>query len=234
MRPSVRSLALTGLLATAAAAQTGSPANLPAVPPTQLGLQTLAGSPVVVVARCIAVREAAHGTDVVKVRILERMRGEGVPRDAELLLLAPQGTLRFGSEDLLFLRPWRGGERFEIVQRVASVVPHFEERLSVVRRSVWLLEERDVQRRADATLDLLLELLGSAHEWTRGYALAELRWMALEQRWVFTPERLARLTTVARASPRAEVRAGVDSVAAALASPVGRAPQGATTEHSRP
>jgi hypothetical protein len=222
------------LLAGAALAQGDVPRDLPAVPPTQLGLQTLAHSPVVVVARSIAVRPAAQGTDLVTLRVLERMRGDDVPREGELRVLAPQGVMRFGSEDLLFLRPWRGGERLEIVQRVASVEPHFEERLSVVRRTLWLLEERDPQRRADATLDLLVELLASPREWTRGYALAELRWMAQEQRWVFTPGRAARLSAAGRVSPHADVRAGVDSVAAALAPPGSGAPPASRTEQSRP
>jgi hypothetical protein len=228
-----RALAVALLLAAAARAQ-APPRDLPAVPPTQFGLQTLAVSPVVVVARVIAVRDAGPGSELVKVRVLERMRGKDIARDTELSLLAPQGALRFGEENLLFLRPWRSGERYEMVQRVGAHEPHYDQRLAVVRRSVWLIEERDGVRRTDATLDLLLELLGSEKEWTRGYALAELRWMAREQRWVFTPERSARLRAAGRVSPRDDVRSGVDSVAALLSSPVPRGPRDAATEQSRP
>ena len=223
------------LLTVAAAAQAGAPPPaLPPVPPTQLGLQVLVNAPVVVVARTIEVRGAGPGSELLKVRVLERMRGLGLVRDSELSVLAPQGVLRFGEENLLCLRPWRSGERYEIVQRVGADEAHYDERLAVVRRTIWLLEERDPVRRVDATLDLLLELLGTDKDWSRGYALAELRWMAREQRWFFTPERTARLRAAGRVSPRDDVRSGVDSVAALLRSPVPSGPKAAATEQSRP
>ncbi len=231
----MRALAAVLLLGVVAVAQApAAPRELPAMPPTQLGLQTLAHSPIVAVTVVIAVRPSGPGTDLVRVRLVERMRGAGLSAGDELSLLAPQGALRFGSEDLLFLRPWRDGERHELVQRVAGDAPHWPQRLSIVRRTLWLLEVADAQRRVDATLDLLLELLASDHEWTRGYALAELRWMAAEQRWIFTPERGARLRAAGRVSRRADVRAGVDSVSSLLTSSPARAPSADDTEHSRP
>ncbi|HEX5009026.1 MAG TPA: hypothetical protein VFY71_01400 [Planctomycetota bacterium] len=227
-------LAMLGLALGAAAQDGAPPAALPPVPPTQFGLQVLVNSPVVVVARTVEVRGVGPATELLKVRVLERMRGLSIERDAELPVLAPRGLLRFGEENLLCLRPWRGGERYEIVQRVGADEAHYDERLSVVRRSIWLLEERDPMRRTDATLDFLLELLGTDKDWSRGYGLAELRWMAREQRWVFTAERTARLRAAGRASPRDDVRSGVDSVAALLRSPVPSGPQAAATEQSRP
>jgi len=230
-----RALVAVLALAVAASAQDGAPPPaLPPMPPTQFGLQVLDASPVVIVARTVDVRGIGPGTELLKVRVLERMRGLGIERDAELSVLAPQGLLRFGEENLLCLRPWRGGERYEIVQRVGADEAHYDERLSVVRHTIWLLEERDPVRRTDATLDFLLELLGADKDWSRGYALAELRWMAREQRWFFTPERTARLRAAGRVSPRDDVRSGVDSVAALLRSPVPRGPKAAATEQSRP
>jgi hypothetical protein len=165
--------------------------------------------------------------------VLERMRGD-VARDAELSVLAPEATLVFGDENLLFLRPWRGGERLEVVQALSSHEPHYDERLSVVRRTIWLLEVRDPQRRIDATLDMLVELLASDKDWTRGYALGELRWMAQQVRWVFTDDRIVRLRAAGRTSPRDDVRTGVESVASLLTSRPARVPDDGATEHSRP
>lgn len=232
IRPPAVLLALL-LLARPAGAQ-ATAAALPALPPTRLGLETLAHSPVVAVTVVIAVRPSGPGTDLVRVRLVERMRGAGLAAGDELSLLVPQGSLRFGSEDLLFLRPWRDGGRHELVQRVSASAPHWEERLSIVRRTLWLLEVSDPQRRVDATLDLLLELLASEREWTRGYALAELRWMAGAQRALFTPERIARVRAAGRVSRLADVRAGVDSVTSLLTSPPARAPSADGTEHPRP
>jgi hypothetical protein len=229
-----RALAALLLLRVLGAAQVPAPDALPAMPPTRLGLETLAHSPVVAVTVVIAVRPSGPGTDLVRVRVVERMRGAGLAAGDELSLLVSQGSLRFGSEDLLFLRPWRDGGRHELVQRVAASVPHWEERLSIVRRTLWLLEVPDPQRRVDATLDLLLELLSSEREWSRGYALAELRWMAGAQRALFTPERVARLRAAGRVSRLPDVRAGVDSVTSLLTSPPARAPSADGTEHSRP
>lgn len=206
----------------------------PGMPPTQLGVETLAESPVVVVARVVHVRQAGVGGELIRLRVLERMRGDAALRDAEVSMLAPAGSLPFGSEQLLFLRPFRGGERMEMVQCLSASEPHYDERLVVVRRTIWLLEVRETERRVDATLDLLIELLGSEKEWTRGYALGELRWMAQQARALFTPERIARLRAAGRVSPRADVRTGVDSVASLLTSAPSRVPSAPDAEHSRP
>lgn len=227
-----RALLVLALLLRLAAAQ-AVPAD-PALPPTQLGQETLARSPVVAVTRVISVRPGGPGTDLVRVRLLERVRGAGLAAGDELALLVPQGTLRFGSEDLLFLRPWREGGRYELAQRVSAGEPHYEERLAVVRRTVWLVDAPDAQRRADATLDMLLALLASPREWTRGYAAAELRWMARERRELFTPERIARLRAAGRACRHADARAAVDSVASLLSSAAPVAPGTALPESSPP
>ena len=229
----LRALLLAALLVASARAQKPAP-EPPPVPPTQLGVETLANSPTVVVARVIAVRPAGVGGELIRVRVLERMRGDASLRDAEVTLLAPAGSLSFGDEDLLFLRPFRSGDRLELVQLVSAHEPHYDERLSVVRRTIWLLEVHDPERRTDATLDLLIELLASDKDWTRGYALEELRWMAQQERPLFTPERIARLKAAGRVSPRSDVRTGVDSVTSLLTSPPARVPDEPATEHSRP
>lgn len=226
--------ALAALLLLPGLAMAQGPPPGAGMPPTQLGQETLARSPVVAVTRVISVRPGGPGAELVRVRLVERMRGDGLAAGDELALLVPAGTLRFGSEDLLFLRPWRDGGRHELVQRVSAAEPHYEERLAVVRRSMWLIDAPDAQRRADATLDLLLELLAAPREWTRGYAAAELRWMARERRELFTPERLVRLRAAGRVSRHADARAAVDSVASLLSSPDPVAPGPAAPESSRP
>ncbi len=204
------------------------------VPPTRLGVQVLARAPVVVVGRVIAVREVGPGADLVRVRVEERMRGDDCRRGDELSILAGSGQFLFGSEDLLFLRPYRTAGRHEIVERVSSTDPHWAGRLSVTRRTIWLLEIADAEERADAALDMLLSQLVSRDDWLRGQALQELEWMAREQRWVFTAERRARLQSAARAVPDRDLRAGVEKVTSLLTSQDGRPPGAPPEEQSRP
>src|SRR5262249_46752803 len=119
----LRAALLVALLAASAGAQKPPP-EPPPVPPTQLGIETPANSPTVVVARVISVRPAGVGGDLVRVRVLERMRGDESLRDAEVTVLSPAGALSFGDEDLLFLRPFRGGDRLELVQVLSAHEPH--------------------------------------------------------------------------------------------------------------
>ena len=204
------------------------------VPPTRLGEEVLSESPVVVVGRVISVREAGLGTVLMHVRILERMRGAACKRGDELQVLTSSDQFLFGSEDLLFLRPYRGAGRYEVVQRINSADPHYAAKLSIARRTIWLTEIRDPDQRADATLDLLLSLLTARDEWQRGHAVEELTWMVREQGWVFTEARRARLESVARGNPDPGVRAGVERVTSLLTSQDGRSSGAPQKEQSRP
>jgi hypothetical protein len=206
----------------------------PRVPPTRLGVQVLARCPVVVVARTISVRDAGLGASLVHLRVLERMLGPDTRAGDDLPAFSAGQQFQFGDEDLLFLRPYRSAGRYEIVDRVSARDPHYGAKLFIARRNIWLMEIPEDERRIDATLELLLMLLQSADEWTRLHALEELRWMAVEQREVFTLDRTARLRAAGRASARREIAAGVESVASLLTSRAQRAPAGDDKEQSRP
>jgi hypothetical protein len=190
----------------------------PPVPPMRIGRDLLARCPLVVVARTITAREATVSSDLLHVRVVERMLGRAVKPGDELTVLSPVGQFQFGDEDLLFLRPYRDGNRYEVVERVSSTDPNYEAKLSISRRSIWLMEIPEPEQRADATLSLLLRLLGSRDRWTRSHAIDELAWMAREHHALFTPARRARLISAGRVSPHQAVREGVESVAKLLSS----------------
>ena len=210
------------------------PKTFPRVPPTRLGVETLAKSSLVVVGRTTSVRPVSAGTDLVHVRVLERMRGDGVQVGDDVAVLCTSGQFLFGIEDLLFLRPWRDGPRQELVARVSSVEEHYARGLSLVRRAIFLSEIPELQARTEATLDLLYGLLRDEDEWVRGYALSELRWMAQRQPWIWSAERIGRLRAAGRSNPRAEVAAGVESVASVLSSPPSGTDPEARTGQSPP
>jgi hypothetical protein len=210
------------------------PADPPAVPPTRLGTELLASCPVVVVARTIAIREAAIGTELLRVRVVERMLGAATRAGEELSLLTAEGQFVFGSEDLLFLRPYGEGGRFEVVQRVASTDKHYAAKLTIARRSIWLMEIADAEQRHEATLALLFDLLRSKDEWSRRHALDELAWMATARHALFTVSRRARLQTAGRVSPHEEVGRGVERVVQILESEDARLREAPEKEQSPP
>jgi hypothetical protein len=211
-----------------------APEPPPPVPPTRLGVELLATCPLVVVARAIATRPAAIGTELVRVRVLERMLGAGTRPGDELALLTPDGQFEFGSEDLLFLRPYGEGGRLEVAERIASTDAHYESKLSITRRSIWLMEIADAEQRNDAAFALLFDLLRSKDAWTRRHALDELTWMATASHGLFTGSRRARLLAAGRVSLHEEVSRGVESVARLLESEDDRLREAAEKEQSRP
>jgi hypothetical protein len=206
----------------------------PGVPPTRLGVQLLANCPVIIVARTIAIREAAIGTELLRVRVVERMLGADTRPGAELSVLTAAGQFLFGSEDLLFLRPYGEGGRFELVERIAISDKHYAAKLTITRRTIWLMEIADAEQRNDAALALLFDLLRSKDEWTRLHALDELTWLATTQHELFTPSRRARLVTAGRVSPHEQVSLRVESVARMLESGDTRLREAAEKEQSRP
>jgi hypothetical protein len=240
MRTARPLLRLSGLLLILALPAMSVPMSLPAmqgrppVPPTRLGLQVLARCPAVVVARTISVRDAGLGASLLHLRVRERMLGADIAVDDDLQAFSASQQFRFGDEDLLFLRPYRSAGRYEVVERVSARDPHYAAKLAVARRSIWLMEIDEDERRIDATLEYLLTLLQSADEWSRQHALDELRWMATEQRELFTIDRAARLRAAGRASPRKEIAAGVESVSSLLTSRARGASGGGDKEQSRP
>jgi len=208
----------------AEARQPQIPKDLPQVPPTRLGLELLAHSPVVLVVRVSAARAVAAGSDLLTATVLERMRGVEIAVGQEVLVLSAAGQFVPGTEELLFLRPWRGGGRFECVSRVSALQDGYERGLGLVRRSLWLCEIREAAARVEATLEQLLTWMCDRDARVRAYALGELRWMALRQRWVWSAARLERLRLAGRACAWPEVAAGVESVASALSSPASQPP----------
>ena len=132
-------------------------------------------------------------------------------------MLSPEGQFPFGSEDLLFLKPWRGEERYEVAQRVAATDPKFELKLALTRRMVWLMEIPDEQQRIDATLSLLVSQLRSTDDWTRAQGLDELNWMVERLPGLFTTARRTRIVSAGRAGAVPEVVAGITAAMSRLA-----------------
>ncbi|MHC4846752.1 MAG: hypothetical protein ACYTCU_11420 [Planctomycetota bacterium] len=186
-------------------------------PPSRLGVEWIGPSPVVVVARTISVRDAGLGAALLHVRVIERMRGQDVAVGDSLAVFTAGDHFAFGSEDLLFLRPFRESGRFEVVQRISVREGQYAAMVSITRRTIWLMEIEDPERRIDATIDLLLGLLRSRDTWTRRYGLEELRWMAEHRHAIFAQDRRERVRTAARASAHQDVKTGVVSVTRALA-----------------
>lgn len=203
-------------------------------PPSRLGAEWIGPSPIVVVARTISVRDAGLGAALLHVRVLERMRGEGVSVDDSLTVFSASDRFSFGSEDLLFLRPFRESGRFEVVHRISVRESQYSAMVSITRRTIWLMEIENPERRIDATIDLLLGLLRSRDTWTRRYGLEELRWMAEHRHAIFTQDRRERVRTAARASAHPEVKTGVVSVTRALAAKDSRLRDDEGSEQSKP
>jgi len=206
---------LPGLLLPALLLQardTTAPApHVAAVPPTRMGVELLATCPLVVVGRTVSSRAAGPGIELLHVSIVERVVGTAFQPGDILAVLSPERQFAFGSEDLLFLKPWRGDERYEVALRVASTEPRFEAKLALTRRMAWLMEIPEEQPRIEATLSLVLEQLRSADEWTRSQGLEELRWMTERQPALFTATRRARLLSAGRVTDDPRVVAGIEA-----------------------
>jgi hypothetical protein len=230
----VISLALLLSLALQTAPDQAPPRAAPVSPPSRLGVELLGPCPVVVVARTISVRDAGLGAALLHVRVVERLRGEDITAGDALTVFSVADHFRFGSEDLLFLQPFRQSGRFEVVHRISVRESQYAAMLSIVRRTVWLMEIEDVEARRDASLDLILGLLRSRDEWTRRYGLEELRWMAEHQHAIFSGDRRDRLRTAGRASAHPEVKAGVVIVTRALVAKDSRLQRADGLEQSRP
>ena len=215
----------------------GAPAPAPPVvmvPPTRMGMELLANCPLVAVGRTVSARPAGPGIELLHVSIVERVLGASVQPGDLIAVLSPAGQFAFGSEDLLFLKPWRGEERYEVALRVASTEPRFEAKLALTRRMVWLMEIVDEQARIEATLSLVLEQLRSADAWTRSQGLEELRWMTERLPALFTAARRARLVSAGRVSDDPQVVAGIDAALSRLHATDAGLRGSAPKEQSRP
>jgi len=199
------------LLATLLQTHRGPPPAAPPVPPTRMGVELLSTCPLVVVGRTVSARAAGPGVELLHISIVERLLGSAFETGDVVSVLSPAGQFAFGSEDLLFLKPWRGDERFEVSLRVAATDPQFEAKLATTRRMIWLMEIKDEQARIEATLSLVLEQLHSEDEWTRSQGLEELRWMTERLPGIFTAARRARLLSAGRVTTDAKVLAGVEA-----------------------
>jgi len=206
----------------------------PPVPPTRMGVELLRSCPLVVVARTISAQAAGPGVELLHVTLVERLLGAGFEPGDELSVLSPAGQFPFGSEDLLFLRPWRGDQRFEIASRVAATDPKFEAKLALTRRTVWLMEIPDEQQRIDATLSMVLSEVNSSDDWARSQGLAELRWMTDHLPALFTASRRARVATAGRVAADPKVAADIDAVLRRLHATDSGLRQTPPKEQSRP
>lgn len=225
------SLLLVALLQTQRGAAT---VPAPAVPPTRMGLELLASCPLVIVGRTIAARAAGPGTELLHVSVVERLLGSTYQLGDVLSVLSPAGQFPFGSEDLLFLKPWRGDERFEVARRVAATDPKFEAKLALTRRMVWLMEIPDEQQRIDATLSMVLGQLRSTDDWTRSQGLDELSWMTERLPGLFTATRRARIVSAGRVGTDPQVAAGIAAALRRLAATDAGLREPAAKEQSPP
>ncbi len=187
-----------------------------AAPSTRLGEELLARCPVVVVARVISVRRAGLSAQLLSLRVVERMLGPDAAPDSVLSVFAPPSELAFGHELLAFLEPQGDAGRFRLVFQVPSSDAHYEAKLALTRRQVWLLEEPDPERRIDLTFLLLFRSLASADPWVRGHALEELQSLATRHPALFTDARRQGLKAVVAGLQDEAVLAGVERVAALL------------------
>jgi len=225
---------MSRLASVALALAAGDPSPPPPVPPTRMGTELLARRPLVAVARTVSVTNFGIGTAVVRMTVEERLCGAGAEPGEDVVVLTYAGHFRAGDRDLLHLLPFGRRGRYEVLQRVSGQDPDHRAKLSMTRRQIALMDVAERQSRAAATFELLLASLASADEWTRSYAAAELTWMAQHQRWVFTPTRIRRLSTLARSAVRPDVRAGVERVTTLLSSDPGPLPRGPEQESSPP
>lgn len=204
-------LLLAALLPLQQRASSNASPPAPRVPPTRMGVELLATCPLVIVGRTIAAKPAGPGIELLHIRIIERLVGPGREPGEVVTVLSPVGQFPFGSQDLLFLKPWRGDERFEVARRIDGSEPNFEAKLALTRRMVWLMEIVDDQARIDATLSLVLGQLAGNDAWSRSQGLDELRWMSERLPGMFTASRRGRLIALGRISTDPRVVEAVES-----------------------
>lgn len=205
---------------------TGADASLPSdgpapardahIPPTRLGLEVFADAELALVGRVQTVSRVGLGTGVLRVQVEERLMGD-VRRGDELVVLGYATDFLPGSREILFLRRFRDGPRFEVTRRIDARDPDFAAKLDVTRRTSRLLDIRAGPDRDAAAIELVLDALDDRADWTRRYGLAELGWLASTRSDLFTPLRRARLEALAASTSDPDVRAGVESVTIALA-----------------
>jgi len=205
-----------------------APADLP-FPPTRMGLELLSQQPVVAEVETVKVTPFGIGTAVVRMKVLTPLHPDVQAEGREFTVFAYEGHFAEGSQDLVYLLPFRRGGRWRVLQRVDSRDADYRAKLAMTRATIALLAEHDAQRQAESTYRLLANSLRSRDGWTRRYALSELRFMAARRNDLFTAERRAALATLGEASPYPEVGAGVVTVTAiaesASRSVPSRAPQ---------
>ncbi|MDG2149462.1 MAG: hypothetical protein P8N09_08055 [Planctomycetota bacterium] len=185
--------------------------------PTQFATQVLQGDRLLVVATAETVTLLGMGTAVVRLRVGERLAGEGPGAKEELLLLAHAREFHVGNKALLVLEPFGKGGRYRVRFRVDTREVNYLQKLEMCRLQVAIIEGAPPNRLVPATLELLTNSLVAPDKWTRNYALSELAWISNVHPEFLTASRLAELRSVALISPWPEVTDGVESVLAIMA-----------------
>lgn len=206
----------------------------PGRPPTRLTTELLRNEPLVVLTRTEGASVAGPGVAVVRVRVERQLYGPPVVPGQTLVVFAYPGHFQPGSRQLVYLEPFRGGQRYRPIQLVDARDPDWRGKLTVTEALLAVAAEPAAGRRDAATVDLLLAWLGHSEAWMRAFALGEWRWIAAQRPDVLTPSRLARLTAAGARSPDESVRRGVLSVAKAAAEQPSALPAPAQQESSRP
>ncbi len=186
----------------------------PGLPPTRFGTQVLAENPLIVAGAVESVTRIGLGTAVVRLRIEELLLKQGAERVPEAILILTQaGDFQSGARGLLVLQPFGSGGRYQVQHRVDARDPDYRAKLSAARSQIQLMNIDGSERRAAATFEMLLELMGKPDAWSRANALSELNWVAAVNPDILNAERLRRLRHLGASSTWAEVRYGVESVA---------------------
>jgi len=203
------------------------------LPPTRLGLELLGQEPLVARVSTESATPFGMGTMIVRVRIEERIAGQGPGVGESVVLFAYLGRYPTSGQALVYLLPFRDGGRYRLLEVVDGRDPNWTAKLQLTRATVALTTIASRQAQAAATFDLLARSLDAANPWTRGYALRELEWMAAQQPWVLTQARLRRLGVIADRSVHPEVLVGVESVAMTLQAATRALPPQDSEESSR-
>ncbi len=176
---------------------------------TQFGAQVLAAVDAVLIGKVIEV-SGLRGTDVVRVEIVEWKHGArpvGLRGSVtEVTLLAMPGDFFVGTEQLLFLKLFEKGPRYNAFNRVARSDPDWDAKLACLDRNLALLAlEKEEERRREARKLLYDDLTSTVH-WTRWHAYHELAWVREKMPQMVTREDRADLRKAASACEDPKLR----------------------------
>jgi hypothetical protein len=165
----------------------------------------LARADVVGEATAVTVTSLGHGIEVVRVDFTRVLKGgdaeTGAPRSA--VVLAAPGDFTAGSEYLLFLDRFRGGERFTWIERLARGERDYDAKVKVLTQFIEIEAIADAAARSRKLRDVLIDNLDDRELFVKWNALRELTGLAERQPALFGDAERAAVVRVyyAEASP---------------------------------